>query len=76
MADTGQENPFEIPEDPLHGLAPGGRDGGDIFLDVARLERGKDGEFLDILEIIGNPVHELVPDKPKILVFHAFLLDK
>jgi hypothetical protein len=75
MADTGHEDPLEIPKDPLHGLAPGGRDGGNIFFDVTRLEKGKDGEFLDILEIIGDPVHEMVSGEPKIIALHAFLLD-
>ena len=47
---------------------------GIIFLMSPGSTRDKNGEFLDILEIIGDPVHELVPGAPEILVFHDNLL--
>ena len=58
----------------VHGFGRAGRRKGQLFPDIPRPEGGFHRVFLHILEIIGDPVHELMPKAPEILVFHAFLL--
>ena len=71
VGQAGDDDPIEVGEHRVEGLGLGRGVGGELVAHPAGLRRGGDGEPLDPLEVVGDPVDERVALLAEVLGGHA-----
>ena len=71
VGQAGDDDPIEVGEHGVEGLGLGRGVGGELVAHPAGLGRGGDGEPLDPLEVVGDPVDERVALLAEVLGGHA-----
>ena len=70
MRQPGDENPFDVGHDGVEWFRVFRGVGGKRGSDLARFDPGENGITIRMLEVIGNPVDELMPVAPECLPVH------
>jgi hypothetical protein len=71
----GNDDAVEVVEDGGEGLGMVGRPGGELRLDRAGLDRRHHGVLLDLLAVVGNPVHYRVAEAAELVGRHGEIID-
>src|ERR1041385_1570857 len=66
----------DVAEDVLHRFAVFGWCGWELRLQIARFHVGKNRKLIDVFEIIGNPIDQLMAETTKLRLLHITQLGR
>ena len=70
VSQRGSDQSIEIGNDLFHRFAFGRRDRGQLRLQVSRLNGGQHRAFIDVLEVISDPIDQLMAKTTKVFLAH------
>ena len=76
MCERGNDEAIDVCEDRFHRFAVSGGNGRKLCLEIARLDGSKDRPLVDVGEIIGNPVDQIMPQATKVFRAHVAQLGR
>ena len=76
MSKSGNDEAIDVCDDRFHRFAVSGRNRRKLRLEITRLDCGQDRPIVDVGEIIGNPVDQIMPQATKVFRAHVAQLGR
>src|ERR1044072_4605800 len=67
----GDDQSIEIRNDRVHRFASSGRAGWQFRFQIAGFDCGEDGKLVDMIEVIGDPVDQIMAQPTKVFLIHV-----